>query len=119
MRVGTYFDGSTGDSPRLALFTADDRVIHAQAALVRLQKTARFADVELLRGAPLSHGWLTPRGLDLLRGIFTAASADPELRTTFRARSDVRLGPPVPRPGKFIAAGRNYMDHLREGQRLW
>jgi acylpyruvate hydrolase len=31
----------------------------------------------------------------------------------------VRHGPPVPNPGKFIAIGRNYMNHVREGQRIW
>ncbi|MCG8356964.1 MAG: fumarylacetoacetate hydrolase family protein [Kiloniellales bacterium] len=30
-----------------------------------------------------------------------------------------RLAAPVPRPGKIIAVGRNYMDHVREGQEIW
>jgi 2-keto-4-pentenoate hydratase/2-oxohepta-3-ene-1,7-dioic acid hydratase in catechol pathway len=30
-----------------------------------------------------------------------------------------RFLPPVLRPGKIIATGRNYMDHVREGQELW
>jgi len=28
---------------------------------------------------------------------------------------DVRLGPPVPRPGKIICLGKNYAEHAREG----
>ena len=29
------------------------------------------------------------------------------------------LAEPVPKPGKIIAVGRNYMDHVREGQEIW
>ncbi len=34
-------------------------------------------------------------------------------------RAGWRLGPPVARPGKIIAVGRNYLDHVREGQEIW
>ena len=30
-----------------------------------------------------------------------------------------RVKAPVARPGKIIAVGRNYMDHVREGQEIW
>jgi len=36
-----------------------------------------------------------------------------------RALSDVRLGPPIARPQKFLAVGLNYADHVAEdGQEL-
>ena len=31
----------------------------------------------------------------------------------------VRLGPPVPKPGKIVAAGRNYAVHMEEAQVIW
>lgn len=65
---------------------------------------------------PLGYRWLAPDGLARLAGVEArldearAAPADPAVW---------RFGPPVPRPGKIIAAGRNYMDHVREGQEIW
>ena len=65
---------------------------------------------------PLGFRWLGADGLARLAGVAQrlgetpAATADP---------AAWRFGPPVPRPGKIIAAGRNYMDHVREGQEIW
>lgn len=65
---------------------------------------------------PVGYRWLAPEGLARLTeigeriGDAGLAPADP---------AEWRFGPPVPRPGKIIAAGRNYMDHVREGQEIW
>ncbi len=65
---------------------------------------------------PLGYRWLAPEGRARLAEVGArldetdAAPADPAVW---------RFGPPVPRPGKIIAAGRNYMDHVREGQEIW
>ena len=65
---------------------------------------------------PFGYRWLDPEGLvrlaELEERICDAGIApnDP---------AEWRFGPPVPRPGKIIAAGRNYMDHVREGQEIW
>ncbi len=65
---------------------------------------------------PRVHDWLTPKGLARL------AKLDKQRPSTGVAPVDMtgwRIGPPVPRPGKIIAVGRNYMDHVREGQEIW
>lgn len=60
--------------------------------------------------------WLGPESLEVIEGLARdlvsgkARLADP---------GEWRLGPPVPNPGKIIAVGRNYMDHVREGQEIW
>lgn len=65
---------------------------------------------------PRKHDWLTPGGLARL------ADLDKQRRGAGVTPADMtgwRPGPPVPRPGKIIAVGRNYMDHVREGQEIW
>lgn len=32
---------------------------------------------------------------------------------------EVHVQPPIPRPGKILAAGRNYAEHLDEGRTIW
>lgn len=61
---------------------------------------------------PSGPDWLAPDNLARLgelplEGI---APLDP---------ADWRFLPPVPAPGKIIATGRNYLDHVREGQEIW
>ena len=63
-----------------------------------------------------SHAWLTPSGLAQLADVHARlqeTNVKPVDTTTWQ------VGPPVPKPGKIIAAGRNYMDHVREGQEIW
>lgn len=63
---------------------------------------------------PTGGDWLRPDGLARLAELDShRAGARPA------DLSEWRLGPPVPRPGKIIAVGRNYMDHVREGQEIW
>jgi len=45
----------------------------------------------------------------------TRRVGDAEPRTTL---AEVRLLPPIPRPGKYLAIGMNYRDHIAEAERL-
>ena len=45
-------------------------------------------------------------------GLARLAAIDPA--TLPRASDSTRLGPPIPRPGKFIGIGLNYADHAEE-----
>jgi 2-keto-4-pentenoate hydratase/2-oxohepta-3-ene-1,7-dioic acid hydratase in catechol pathway len=50
--------------------------------------------------------------LDVLRGPIEALLAGPG--TGSLAPADVRLGPPVSRPGAIVAVGANYSEHVHE-----
>ncbi|MFH1008884.1 MAG: fumarylacetoacetate hydrolase family protein [Candidatus Latescibacterota bacterium] len=51
-------------------------------------------------------------GLDLLRALVDEAEGKAGL---WRALSSVTLGPPVPKPNKFLALAANYREHIAEG----
>jgi len=65
---------------------------------------------------PLRHDWLQPDNLHRLAEMFAAGATDSIKPLDIR---EWQLAEPVPRPGKIIAVGRNYMDHVREGQEIW
>ena len=52
-------------------------------------------------------------GLGAIREAFAAADPD-ALEAASLAPSSVRLLAPIPRPGKIIGVGYNYLDHIRE-----
>ena len=113
MRLGTYGRGNDREW-RAALFRTDRNIVDLDSALAaygsdRPADVANPADI-------LS--WLTPAGQAMAARIAEALDAK-RLDVATIALDTVRHGPPVPRPGKFIAIGRNYMNHVREGQRLW
>jgi 2-keto-4-pentenoate hydratase/2-oxohepta-3-ene-1,7-dioic acid hydratase in catechol pathway len=119
MRLGTYqTPGVAGWRP--AVFLAGDRVLDLPAAADALAASGAVASTPaqraLLAGAPDEPWWLGSAGLDLIRWIAAAADQSGIATPTL---ADIVLGPPLTRPRKFIAAGRNYMDHLREGQKIW
>jgi len=65
---------------------------------------------------PMGLAWLTPQGLEQL------AELSHRLDASALEALDLnhwRLSEPVPKPGKIIAVGRNYLDHVREGQEIW
>jgi 2-keto-4-pentenoate hydratase/2-oxohepta-3-ene-1,7-dioic acid hydratase in catechol pathway len=76
--------------PEARAFIANGRV-----ALDAARDTLSFAESALAAGAPL-------------RG--------PSGETILFDRNEIRLLPPVPRPRKFIAAGKNYFAHQQEMQ---
>lgn len=59
--------------------------------------------------------YVTDAGLAAIRAYADGGGAE---RTTYRL-ADVVLGPPVPRPGKIVAAGRNYRAHMEEAMVIW
>lgn len=112
MKLGTFAKPGSGRW-RPALFDGDASLVDLEAALATSGISANLDDAAPARSAdPLF--WLQPRGQFLAAQL--AGKAGPEHR---HAMSDVRIGPPMPTPGKFIAVGRNYMNHVKEGQQLW
>ncbi|MBI1385902.1 MAG: hypothetical protein GC150_13435 [Rhizobiales bacterium] len=119
MRLGT---ATTAGNPRREAVCqlADGRILRlAEAA--RLLRSAGIAideaAAERLSSEVESGRWLDESGRALARRII---SAPPQNTAAAVVAADaVRIGPPVPAPAKFIATGRNYMDHLREGQEIW
>jgi len=110
VRIATLRHGA---DDRLALAFADDESsLHLVAEIaIALGVTL---DPALLD--PRSNAWLRPAGLAALRQLDQARQgkglppADP---------ARWHLAPCVPNPGKIVAVGRNYMDHVREGQEIW
>jgi 2-keto-4-pentenoate hydratase/2-oxohepta-3-ene-1,7-dioic acid hydratase in catechol pathway len=94
---------------RAAAFMADDRAVDLAAAAAALGRAHAAFESGVANGA-----WLSEAGRAAAQHIVSAAPAAATV-----SMSEVVLGPPVPQPRTFIAAGRNYVDHLREGQRLW
>jgi 2-keto-4-pentenoate hydratase/2-oxohepta-3-ene-1,7-dioic acid hydratase in catechol pathway len=111
MKLGTIaLKGS--DAWRPAAFLADDLVIdlgHA-AGLLNLPTTCFDAGAE-------NGSWLDENGRTLARRIADAPRSS--VASAVHRLAAIRIGPPVPAPRTFIATGRNYNDHLREGQRIW
>jgi 2-keto-4-pentenoate hydratase/2-oxohepta-3-ene-1,7-dioic acid hydratase in catechol pathway len=91
-------------------------------ALIEGERAYRLDDVlGALGGVPV----VVPDGADAATVLATAALAAaarsavealPDLITRGAAPSYplYNLGPPVPRPGKIVCAGRNYADHAKE-----
>lgn len=105
MRIATLRDGAG----RLALaFVADET--HLVLVEAAAQAAGTTLDPALLD--PRGSKWLTPEGQAALRPL--AAQSAPAVDM-----SQWRFAPSVPNPGKIVAVGRNYMDHVREGQEIW
>ena len=103
---------SNHDDRSTLAFADQDGALYPVAAVAEAQGVS--LDPALLD--PRQHDWLTPEGLARLADLDQqrpGAGVNPADMTV------CRLGPPVPRPGKIIAVGRNYMDHVREGQEIW
>ena len=105
MKLVTY---QTKDAPQLGALQ-DDQVIDLKSTYRAMVKDpeAAFTDdmIDLLTEGQA--------GLERLTVLLNFAMAD---RATFSHPLDqVMLLPPVPRPGKIIALGRNYAAHAAEG----
>lgn len=114
MKLGTYaLAGSR--TWRAALFDTHDRVVDLDAALRAADPGLRDALAAKVGTAPADlRSWLDPA----LRPHILELAAASRGECVHRL-SAVRLGPPVPQPGKVIAVGRNYMNHVKEGQQIW
>lgn len=110
MRIATLIDPESGRLS-LAFAEVDGRVTTVADAMA---ETGLDLDPAALD--PDSVTWLGEPTMDGLRRI--DESRDPALSQSVEALG-CRLAAPVMRPGKIVAVGRNYMDHVREGQEIW
>lgn len=111
MRLGTYAR-APGATWRAALFRGDDAVVDLAEALAAHGGAASTpAPCDIV-------SWITPQG-QARAATLTAALDAGRLHVASIPLATVQLGPPLPNPGKFIAIGRNYMNHVREGQKIW
>ena len=115
MRIGTYRISRSSDW-RASLLVTPDTVLDLADAAKALNRPVPLAND--WRPPTDVVNWITPQGIDLARAIL-AASDGGLMDEHVRALAAVEHGPPMPRPGKFIAVGRNYMNHVREGQKIW
>lgn len=113
---------------RLGVLIKPDRVVDLRSACARylseVEADAQAAEIAALRVPPniglfLQIGEpsrrLVDAALDWLDDIPHAdAAAGPDGRPLVAALADCRLHAPVRRPGKAIAVGRNYGEHLEE-----
>lgn len=111
MKLGTVARPGT-DMWRPAAFLPDGLVLDLAAAAAALGESRVIFDQGCMNGS-----WLGEEGRTLARKL--AAAPRTAVSTALHPLASLRLGPPVPHPRSFIAAGRNYGDHLREGQRIW
>jgi 2-keto-4-pentenoate hydratase/2-oxohepta-3-ene-1,7-dioic acid hydratase in catechol pathway len=95
MRLISYRDGAAGEALGVA---AGDRWAPARSLLPSGPSTM----VELLAGGR--------EALEALRSVATASRIADEGRSL----DDIELLAPVPRPGKIVAIGRNYREHVDE-----
>jgi len=115
MRLGTYARKDEREW-RAALFRPDHEIVDLAAALAAYTQ-GRGGAAEVPNPTDIL-SWITPRGQALATRIMHAIET--KMLEVARIRlATVLHGPPVPNPGKFIAIGRNYMNHVREGQRIW
>ncbi len=99
-----------GDGRDALAFADDETTLYLVADVA----DALGAALEPILADPTGGDWLRPDGLARLAELDSRrAGARPA------DLSEWRLRPPVPRPGKIIAVGRNYLDHVREGQEIW
>jgi acylpyruvate hydrolase len=114
MRLGTY--AAAGSRAwRAALFDGNDRVVDLDAALRVADPALRDALSAKSDVVPVDpRFWLDPGRRPRIAELAAASRGDCVHRL-----ADVALGPPVPQPGKVIAVGRNYMNHVKEGQQIW
>ncbi|MFL5679048.1 MAG: fumarylacetoacetate hydrolase family protein [Chloroflexota bacterium] len=95
MRLCSYHDGPRGE--RLAVVSGD-RALPAD---------------ELVRGGPGTMAALLAAPQGALEALRAAAGGD-SVKTRGAPLAQLRLLPPVPRPGKVVAIGRNYREHAAE-----
>lgn len=97
---------------RAVAFLEDDAVLDLGAAAALVGEASAIFDAGVSNGS-----WLGDEGRALARKI--AGAPRTTLAPAMHPIASMRIGPPIPHPRTFIAAGRNYGDHLREGQRIW
>lgn len=114
MKLGTYAVAGSR-AWRAALFDAHDRVIDLEAALRVADAALREPLASQREFTPVDpRFWLDPARREIIERLAATTG-----RECVHRLADVAVGPPVPQPGKVIAVGRNYMNHVKEGQQIW
>lgn len=110
MRIVTFTPKSAPTSaPRAgALLPGDEFVLNFAQAV------DASADVPLMTWFDLDDEWLPKARQIHDQLVRNMARTETLPRGSVLPRTDVRLGPPVPRPGKLICVGLNYRDHAAE-----
>ncbi len=119
MRLGTYSRPGLAQW-RAAAFIEGDRLLDLSQAL-ELARSAResgLSAADAWRDASSMDHWITPEGIALARALLVQADS-PAFAKALVSLLEVTHGPPMPRPGKFLAIGRNYMNHVKESQKIW
>jgi 2-keto-4-pentenoate hydratase/2-oxohepta-3-ene-1,7-dioic acid hydratase in catechol pathway len=110
MQIITFTPRSAPNSaPRVGALLADGSHVLNFAVAVDAS-----ADVPLLTWFDLGDEWL-PKARQIHDQLGKSMARVETLpRGSVLPRADVKLGPPVPRPGKLICVGLNYRDHAAE-----
>jgi 2-keto-4-pentenoate hydratase/2-oxohepta-3-ene-1,7-dioic acid hydratase in catechol pathway len=110
MKIITFVPRSApSSSPRVGALLGDGQHVLNFAVAVDAS-----ADVPLLSWFDLGDEWL-PKARQIHDQLGKSMARVETLpRGSVLARADVKLGPPVPRPGKLICVGLNYRDHAAE-----
>ncbi len=114
MRLATIRLPDSGEL-RYAVVSGDE-VIDLDAADARLNLSGLPRRSVVPRN---HHDWFTTAGRSRAQMLLERASEARAAAGVWYRRDEVTFGPPIRQPRKFIAAGRNYADHVRESQRIW
>lgn len=95
-----------------ALLPDGDRILDLPAAL-SLQPTSAPVPVDPLLWWDLEGPWFE-KAQQVYDSVVQGGEESRALQPTLLERNRVRLGPPVPRPGKILCIGLNYRDHAAE-----
>jgi 2-keto-4-pentenoate hydratase/2-oxohepta-3-ene-1,7-dioic acid hydratase in catechol pathway len=116
MRLVTFRPVAGGDAGAPDHRTPDDRVaVLVGGGLVPLIALAQLTPSLDANFGRMDLASLIARDPDFSRIREALTRANPDLlKAAVLAPADIRLGSPIPRPGKVIGVGYNYLDHIRE-----
>ena len=88
------------------------QTLHGEALGI-VEEERWLAAAELMPEGPATMAALIDGGVGTLRAL-EAAATDGSIAARGSSIEDADLLPPLPRPGKIVAIGRNYRDHTTE-----
>ena len=120
MRLGTIVVPSS-TKLRPAVFLEGDLVVDLLAVVERWRNELPGDGLRDHLGALeecADGAWLAHEGIAFVRTLMAVEGRSKGSMDRLPLAA-IRIGPPITRPSKFIAAGRNYGAHLRESQARW
>ena len=115
MRIATIRH-SGGGPPCLAFADTDGALRLVASVLDEVGPDGVEHGVAQAIRQPSDPGWLRPAVMAALRDLDIS---DARVSVPPLDAAAWRYCPPILAPRKIIAVGRNYMDHVREGQEIW